>query len=625
MPQGEGGILMTLTQEHGGCHVLPTEVEAGYKRRLHELDARLFSSQRHRYMVLFVLAAFTVLLILSLMGDWHFSVSALAVVPVIGIIFGVREYVRYCALSRQLALRCMFYERGLDRLRGEWRALEVTGEEFARGSHLYQFDLDVLGDRSLFTLLCTTRSQVGATRLAAFLLDPVDLEETKARQEAVRELRGATALREEISLLGKYQFQGCNAAALHHWLNTPELRVHPTIPIFLFACGSAILLLAILCLAQFVSWMQILPILVPLVLAQAAVSAPLFREIRSRLRVLQSLKNEFSVLQQGLRLLQWQSFTSSKLKGLVNQSREANASLQIRKLEHLLSGIVQREKEILALPSLLTAAGTQLVLAVERWRGANKDRLKQWIDCWAELEALSAIACYAWEHPDDVFPEFVSDAVTFEAEGLGHPLLPSEKCVGNDLTLDASTRFCILSGSNMAGKSTLLKAVGLNAVLAHAGAPVRAKRVRLSSFYVCGSNSISDSLLDSKSKFLAEAERLHAILQQTELERPVLFIIDEILSGTNSHDRRIACESVVRALVAGGAMGILSTHDLALTSIADLPELSGMNRCMESDDPGNPLNFDYRLKPGPAHHSSALAILKMIGINTQELAASKGS
>src|SRR5580698_3618636 len=320
MPQGEGGILMTLTQEHGGCHVLPTEVEAGYKRRLHELDARLFSSQRHRYMVLFVLAAFTVLLILSLMGDWHFSVSALAVVPVIGIIFGVREYVRYCALSRQLAHRCMFYERGLDRLRGEWR----------------------------------------------------ELEETKARQEAVRELRGATALREEISLLGKYQFQGCNAAALHHWLNTPELRVHPTIPIFLFACGSAILLLAILCLAQFVSWMQILPILVPLVLAQAAVSAPLSREIRSRLRVLRSLKNEFSVLQQGLRLLQRQSFTSSKLKGLVNQSREANASLQIRKLEHLLSGVVQREKEILALPSLLTAAGTQLVLAVERWREANK-------------------------------------------------------------------------------------------------------------------------------------------------------------------------------------------------------------------------------------------------------------
>jgi DNA mismatch repair ATPase MutS len=167
----------------------------------------------------------------------------------------------------------------------------------------------------------------------------------------------------------------------------------------------------------------------------------------------------------------------------------------------------------------------------------------------------------------------------------------------------------------MAGKSTLLKAVGLNVILAHAGAPIRAARARLASFSVCSSNSISDSLLDGKSKFLAEAERLHRILQKTGLERPVLFLIDEILSGPNSHDRRIACESVVRALVAGGAIGILSTHDLALTSIAELPELRGMNCCMESDDPGDPLNFDYRVKPGASRRNSALAIMKMIGID----------
>jgi hypothetical protein len=132
------------------------------------------------------------------------------------------------------------------------------------------------------------------------------------------------------------------------------------------------------------------------------------------------------VLQQGLQLLQQQSFASSKLKGLVDRSQESNASLQVRRLERLLWGIAQREKELLALPSFLTAAGTQLVLAVERWRVTNQERLKQWIDCWVEFEALSAIACYAWEHPDDVFPEFVSDSVAFEAEGLSHPLLPSE-------------------------------------------------------------------------------------------------------------------------------------------------------------------------------------------------------
>ncbi len=606
---------MSLTQDDGACHLLSSDVEADYKRKLRELDARLSSSRRHRSIAVSVLAAFTVLLISSLMWNGHLSLPALAIVPVLGITFGVREYIRSSALSRQLALRCMFYERGLERLRGEWQALEVTGEEFARSLHLYQFDLDVLGDRSLFTLPCTTRPQAGAERLATFLLDPVDLEETKTRQEAVRELRGATALREEIALLGKYQFQECNAVELHDWLKTPVLGAHPAIPIFLFACGAVILLLLILCLAQFMGWLQVLPILAPLVLAQAAVSAPLLSGIRSRLRELRNLTSEFSVFQQGLQLLQRQSFASSKLKGLIDRSRESNASLQVYRLERLLWGIAQREKEFLALPSLLTAAGTQLVLAVERWRATNQERLRQWIDCWAEFEALSAIACYAWEHPDDVFPEFVSDSGAFEVEGLSHPLLPSGKCVRNDLTLDKSARFCILSGSNMAGKSTLLKAVGLNVILAYAGAPIRALRARLGSLSVCSSNSISDSLLDGKSKFLAEAERLHGILQRTGLEKPVLFLIEEILSGTNSHDRRIACESVVRALVAGGAIGVLSTHDLALTSIAELPELRGMNCCMESDDPGDPLNFDYRVKPGASRRNSALAILKMIGID----------
>ena len=606
---------MSLTQKDGVCHLSASDVEADYERKFHELDVRLSSSRRYRFIAVFVLALFTVLFLLSFTWNGHSSFAALWVVPVLGAVFAVREYLKTSASCRELALRGLFYERGLQRLRGEWQTLELTGGEFARTPHLYQFDLGVLGDCSLFTRLCTTRSQAGAERLAVFLLDPVDLDETKARQEAVRELRGATALREEVALFGKYQFLGCNAVALHDWLKTPVLRVHPAVPIFLFVCGVVILLLVFLYLAQFMGWLQVLPIFAPFVLAQAAVSTSLLQEIRSRLQVLRNLTNEFSVLQKGLELLQRQSFAAAKLKGLVHRAQESNAPLQVCRLERLLWAIAQREKSLLALPAFLAGAGTQLVLAVERWRATHQERLKQWIDCWAEFEALSAIACYAWEHPDDVFPEFVSGSVAFEAESLGHPLLPSEKCVRNDLMLNESVRFCILSGSNMAGKSTLLKAVGLNVILAYAGAPVRASRARLACFSVCSSNSITDSLLDGKSKFLAEAERLSGILQQTRHERPVLFLIDEILSGTNSHDRRIASESVVRTLIVNGAVGILSTHDLALTSIAELPELKGRNCCMESDDPDDPLNFDYKWKPGVSRRNSALAIMKMIGID----------
>ncbi len=221
--------------------------------------------------------------------------------------------------------------------------------------------------------------------------------------------------------------------------------------------------------------------------------------------MLRTLTHEFSVLQQGVELLARQSFTSPKLKHLVQCVHPSDASLCLLKLERLLWSVAQREKELFALPSLLIAAGTQLVLAVERWRASHQEQLKEWISSWAEFEALNAIACYAWEHPGDVFPEFTSVEVAYEMEGLGHPLLPAGRCVRNDVTLTDSARFCVVSGSNMAGKSTLLKAVGMNAVLAYAGAPVRAARARLSGFTVCASNSISDSLLDSKSKFLAEA------------------------------------------------------------------------------------------------------------------------
>ena len=369
-----------------------------------------------------------------------------------------------------------------------------------------------------------------------------------------------------------------------------------------------------MCFAGILSWLQGLPVLL-LLAAQTATSSLLFRGIQTRLKKLRLLTAEFSVLQRGLALLQSQNFTSRRLMTLVRTAQQNQASLNVRKLERLLWAI-SREKELLYVPSLLLSAGAQLVLAVESWQAQHRGRLKEWIDCWAEFEALNAIACYAYEHPSDVFPEFIAGTAVLEAEDIGHPFLPAETCVRNNVSLqEPASAFYVVSGSNMAGKSTFLKAVGVNTVLALAGAPVRAARARLSSFTICESNSISDSLLNEKSKFLAEAERLREALRCTGSGKPVLFLIDEILTGANSHDRRIACESIVRALIAGGAVGILSTHDLSLTEIVHAPGMRGLNYHMESPNPCDPLMFDYRVKPGIARHSNALAILEMLGIH----------
>jgi hypothetical protein len=606
---------MALRSETTGNAASAHTIEAEYQQRLSQLRASVSASHSSASIALFALILCMGLTVLSVAWSGHFTYSAVEALPLASAFFALRAYLKSRASSLLSARRSGFYEDGLARLQGAWQTTELTGAEFERDRHLYQSDLQILGKGSLFSLICTTRSQAGAARLASYLLDPADLVEMTARQESVRELVRATALREEVMLLGEYQFQECNSDTIEKWSSEPLLRVHAVVRGALFACGAVTCLLAIAWFSGLLGWAHALPAVCALILVQAAISLTLFRRVQPHLKTLRVLTNEFSVLQSGLEMLQHQTFLSPKLRALVQRISDDRAPDRLRRLRRLLWAISQREKELLYVPSLLLGAGTQLVLAVETWRRQHRTQLTQWIECWAEFEALHAIACYAYEHPADVFPEFVKQATVFEAENLGHPLLTADTCVGNDVALnEAAVSFFIVSGSNMAGKSTFLKAIGMNAVLARAGAPVRATRARLSPFTICASNSIADSLLDGKSKFMAEAERLGEAVRCSAVHKPALFLIDEILSGTNSHDRRVACESIVRALIAKGAVGVLSTHDLSLTQIAEIAGLRGMNYHMESGNPEDPLKFDYRVKAGISSQSNALAILEMIGI-----------
>lgn len=514
-----------------------------------------------------------------------------------------------------LARRSTFYERGIDRIEGNWHGKGSAGLEFARERHLCQSDLDILGDGSLFELISTTRSEIGAERLASFLLDPPTFHEAQARQDAVKELQNATGLREEVAVLGKYQFQNCHGEHLREWLNRPVLLVRRIVPILLLFSGTTCMVLGLCGYAKIFLWLQVAPVLTPLLIAQAGIGLVLMRRVRVQIKTLLALAGDVVVLRQGIQLVEYQEFHSAKLRDLVERLRRGKAAVTIHKLERLLIAIERREDVVLYAFSLWLAAGTQLVLSIERWRARHQSDFEDWLDAWAEFEALNAVACYSWEHPDSVFPELLEGEATFEAKSLGHPLLPSDRCVGNDVTLNGSTAFYVVSGSNMAGKSTFLRAVGLNAILASAGAPVRACRARIAVFRVCASIAIKDSLQEGKSKFLAEVERLRESICAAGEHKPVLFLVDEILSGTNSRDRRIAAEALIRALVAGGAVGAISTHDLALTQIAKNPALRGINMHMQSDNPDQPLAFDYLVKPGISRQTNALAIVRMMGIS----------
>jgi DNA mismatch repair ATPase MutS len=257
---------------------------------------------------------------------------------------------------------------------------------------------------------------------------------------------------------------------------------------------------------------------------------------------------------------------------------------------------------------------TQIALALEAWRRRCGPRIAGWVATIAELEALCSLAGHAFERPSDPFPELVDDGPCFDGSDLGHPLLAEAVSIRNDVRLDAALRLLLISGSNMSGKSTLLRTVGTNLVLARAGAPVRARALRVSELALGASLRTHDSLQAGRSRFYAEILRLRQIMQAASAG-PLLFLLDEVLHGTNSDDRRRGAEAVVRGLLTRGAIGLVTTHDLALARVADELAPQARNVHLEDHiDHAGQIAFDYRLKEGVVQRSNAVALMRAVGL-----------
>lgn len=506
-----------------------------------------------------------------------------------------------------------FYKRAIQRVKGDWAGTGITGEEFVNPNHVYAADLNVIGEGSLFQFLCIARTSLGRRGLANYLLQAPTLDETLLRQEAVRELGGRTDLREKVATLGEFEFLESHYHTFDDWLDSPRLAFVRPLPIIAVLSSTLLTCIGIAGLLGLFPWMWVAIWMSPLIAFHASVGLFYRNRVNHMTESLRPLLFETRVLRDGLRLLEAEQFHSAKLRHIAEQVRNSSAS--IRKLERLLHTLELRNRDPWFYgPSLALLAGTQLCIAIEQWRRRCGEALRTWLQAWSEFEALNCLAAYTFENPDHTFPELARDETYFEARDLGHPLLSPISCVTNDIELNSHAPFYVISGSNMSGKSTLLRTVGLNAVLAFAGAPVRARALRLSGLSIFASISLVDSLLNGKSKFLAEVDRLRHAIESAIPNKPVMFLVDEIFGGTNSHDRRIAAEAVVRALIQRGAIGALSTHDLALTEIASANGMRGVNVHMGSRTAGDPMDFDYRLKPGVTTETNALTIARLAGV-----------
>jgi hypothetical protein len=318
-----------------------------------------------------------------------------------------------------------------------------------------------------------------------------------------------------------------------------------------------------------------------------------------------------------------EEFRSEKLAALQARMRAAGAapSRAIAKLNDYREWIVSAHNLMVQAVDPVVFWTRQWVWAAERWRARYGAAVREWLNTAAETEALLALAIFAREHPEYVFPEFAPHGPYLEADDLAHPLVLGT-AVGNSIKLgrapgeDSGTglRLIVISGPNMAGKSTFTRSVGVNAVLAQAGAPVRAQRMVLSELQVAASICILDSLAGGLSRFYAEITRLKQIYDLTGRDLPVLFLLDELLSGTNSHDRRVGTESIVRGLLRHRAVGIVTTHDLALTEIVGTLNGSAANYHFGDTFREGRLSFDYRLSPGIAETTNALQLMQSIGL-----------
>jgi DNA mismatch repair ATPase MutS len=284
------------------------------------------------------------------------------------------------------------------------------------------------------------------------------------------------------------------------------------------------------------------------------------------------------------------------------------------KLRSLVDLIDSRDNLFLKALDVPLMYSVQVAFAAERWRHAHGKSVRGWLAAVGEIEALLSLAGYSYEHPADPFPEFRSGPASFTAEQIGHPLIPAATCVRNDVAISGEERVLLVSGSNMSGKSTLLRSVGMNVVLAMAGAPVKATRLVLTPLHVGASIRINDSLREGSSRFYAEIKRLRSIFDFAGGQPPLLFLLDELLQGTNSNDRRIGADGVVHALLKREAIGLISTHDLSLTEIGSSLNGHLHNVHLQDEIENGAMKFDYKLRDGIVTKSNGLELMRIIGL-----------
>ncbi len=505
-----------------------------------------------------------------------------------------------------------YYDTALARLDDRWMGIGPSGERYSHPEHLCAEDLDLFGHGSLFQLLCTARTRMGQARLAAWLLESAGPETLHARQTAVKELRRNLDLREQMAVLDSRIKTELDPQSLLAWIARPPMLVDWIRPLLaiVFALAAVATFVGWVAFGTSLGWFLLVTVL------ECALLASMRRQSRDVTKHCDTVLGELELLLQVLRIMEAQRFAGPPLRELTARLRAGGRlpSRQIARLARLVEyWETARRNQFVAPFAFALMLPVHIAYGIDRWRLGNAKAVASWLEAVGNFEALCSFSGYAFEHPEQPFPDIVETGPRLVAMGLGHPLIPASRRVANDVSLGTPTQLLLVSGSNMSGKSTLLRTIGINAVLALAGAPVCAARMQVSRLAIASAMRKVDSLQQGVSAFYAEIQRLRGIRDLAADPTPVLFLLDEILHGTNSHDRRVGAEAVIANLLDQGAIGLITTHDLALAEIADRLEPRAANVHFEDQLVDGRMTFDYRLRPGVIPKGNGLVLMRLLG------------
>jgi len=512
----------------------------------------------------------------------------------------------------------------LARLDLDWEAMPTPPDADVPRTHPYAWDLDVVGNASLVRRISTPTLLNGWRTLHGWLLSPADAESIRARQEAVGELANALDLRQAVEAAGRHvEGDTPDPGLFLTWSAAePWLLRRQWLIVLSVASPLAVLVLAVLSYSGVIAgpwWLA--PVTLNVVLFQlygkqiavsVAEATPLHRTIDAHAEVFRLIGES----EARAPMLQRISETLG--------SGPDGATARMRRFARISSFVIPRGAIIWAPVQMALLWDVHVLHALERWRAATGSQTRVWFDRAGEWEALAALAVLHHDYPDWAFPDVDPAHHSLRAEALAHPLIHHREAVANDVTVGPRGTFLFVTGSNMSGKSTLLRATGLNAVLAMAGGPVAAGRLALPEVEVWTCMRVEDSVARGVSFFMAELQRLKAVVDGATGAGvpPVLYLLDEILQGTNTAERQVASRAVLAQLASCNAIGGVSSHDLSLVEGSEIEPLAVAVHFAETftRGPAGPdMTFDYRLRPGPATSTNALALMELLGFDVHAM------